>query len=69
MKDFFEIFGYCCKMKDGEDEADRYTVSDEWLTEQQTKFNFAKYDEINNEQLNSFEKMNAQSLTQVCELA
>jgi hypothetical protein len=42
-KDFFEIFGYCSQMEDGEQELDRFQVSEAWLTEQQTKRNFAKY--------------------------
>lgn len=33
-QDYFEIFGYCKKMADGEAELDRFRVSDQWLTEQ-----------------------------------
>ena len=46
LKDLFEIFGYCSKMKEGETEEDQYNPSDVWLDEQQSEFNFAKYAEI-----------------------
>lgn len=62
LKDYFEIFGYASKMKEGEIEADCHTVSDEWLMEQQTEFNFAKYADINEDQLNAFKQMNEDAI-------
>jgi len=44
LQEHMEIFGYCSQYKPGEQEI--YETSEEWLTEQQTKFNFAKYKEV-----------------------
>jgi hypothetical protein len=44
-----EIFGYCSKKKEGETDENLYNPSDEWLIEQQSEFNFAKYEEVNEE--------------------
>ena len=60
-----ETFGYAAKMKDGETDNDRYTFTEAWVQEQQTEYNFAKYPEINEEQLNYYLKVNKESLAQV----
>ena len=60
LKDFMEIFGYCSKLADGEKED--FVTSEDWLEEQQEKFNFAKYKEINEEQFESFKKFNQEQL-------
>jgi len=51
-----EIFGYCSKLKDGEPED--FETSQEWLDEQQAKYNFAKYKEIDEAQFESYKKFN-----------
>jgi len=51
-----EIFGYCSKLADGEQED--FVTSQDWLQEQQEKFNFAKYKDINYEQFDSYKNIN-----------
>jgi len=55
-----EIFGYCSKMKEGEPED--FVTTPEWLEEQQEKFNFAKYKEVDEDKFNSYKKFNQESL-------
>ena len=55
-----QTFGYCSKL--GEGEQPDYVTSDEWHKEQQTKYNFAKYADIEEEKYNTFLGMNKMSL-------
>lgn len=63
LKDFMQTFGYCSKLAEGEQPD--YVTSDEWHKEQQTKYNFAKYADIEEEKYYSFLGMNKMSLYEV----
>ena len=52
LKDFMFFFGYASKSKDEETEDDCFSLSEQWVQEQQTQYNFAKYLEINEKSLN-----------------
>lgn len=60
LKDLMQIFGYCSKA-----EKDTVEVTEEWLNQQQTDYNFAKYAEIDDAKYNLFRKMNEQALAEV----
>jgi hypothetical protein len=50
-----QMFGYCSKFENGQQSLD---VTDDWLQEQQTKFNYTKYSELDSGKMNIFRKWN-----------
>ena len=52
------IFGYA-------EQHDEFKMSEEWLQEQQSKFNFARYSEIDLEKLGQFMRFNEDAMNQV----
>ena len=53
-------FDYCSSMPNEVKDEDLYEVNDDWLQEQQTKFNYARYkkDEFYQEKIGKFRKFN-----------
>ena len=55
MRDYMHIFGYCSQASDSEDV---YLHTEDWLQEQQEKFNFVKYKDLDTNKLNHMQKLN-----------
>lgn len=59
LKEHFEFFGYCSPLEDGDD---AFNHTEEWIQEQQVKFNFAKYKDINASNFNKYERLNQSAM-------
>ena len=63
MIDFMQAFEYC-----SQSDVETYDHTDDWLQEQQTLYNFAKYKSLDESKFGLFRKFNEHALKQVVKL-
>lgn len=66
LKEYMQMFNYCTEVKDST--ADLYTHTPEWLQEQQSLFNFAKYNSVDESLMGKMDELNEIAMKQVISL-